>query len=121
MLKDVALAQAASGRFVLVWDAGDVVLDSTETHAVASQLLERRGQWIGDASGDHGSRLHTLRMLGARAPSEARSAALEALQPLVDAGRIAGAGAEARRGAGGRLDLSVRWTTPDGDQHLTRI
>jgi phage gp46-like protein len=91
---------------------GDVAFDDTEAHAVVSSALEERGSWWADPS--HGSALFTLRNLNAQAPSQAEAMTLEAEQPLVDAGAILTSTAAAKRAAGGRLAVDLRWTTPRG-------
>jgi phage gp46-like protein len=90
MADDIALVRNPNtGRFNFQWKDGDVVFDRTCEHEVMSRLVEKRAKWWADADGAHGSRLSTITHINASTRSEADAYAREALQPMVDANRIA--------------------------------
>src|SRR5262249_18472869 len=77
------------GKFTLIWDtSGNPVFDDTEEHSVLNLLVSRRGQYWADPTGNRGSRMFLLKNLKRSTPSEAKAYSIEALQPLVDSGRI---------------------------------
>lgn len=95
---------------------GDLITDSKL--AVVQQawlrLCTERGSFLGDTT--FGSRLHTLPQQTMRAGIEqvAEAYARDALQPLVDDGRLGDLELAAVRVASNRLELSLRAVAADG-------
>lgn len=113
---DIALLDSArnavTGRWGFARGAdGDVAFDDTEAHAVVTSALEDLGAYWADPG--HGSRLHALRNLTSRTPSQAEAMVRQAEQPLVQEGVISSfktdASAELRSG---RLRIELDWSTP---------
>lgn len=78
-----------TGRLDFSWDSsGNPVYSDTQSHRVASLLVERRGQWVQDKTGQRGSVLHLIRSDRARTASEIESAAGDALEKAVREGYI---------------------------------
>lgn len=118
-MKDITLGNRseATGRFNFVLGAtGDVSFDDTETHAVMTAAMERRGGYW--ANPNHGSLVFQLKSLTTSTPSQAQAMVLDALQFLERNGRITNVSVVSLVGktstGGGSLGLLIKWTTPDG-------
>lgn len=118
MGKDISIGarSEATGRFNFVRDArGDVVFDSTETHAVLTNAMEQRGYW---ANPQHGTLIAQLKSLTSQTPSQAQAMVLDSLTALERANRITNVqvvASSARNAFGaGQLGIDIFWTTPDG-------
>lgn len=116
----------ATGRYNFVLGAdGDVSFDDTEAHAVMTSVIEHKGKYWADAS--HGSDLYLLKSITSKTPSQAVALTHDGLQPLEDAKMIDAASttvnAAVVRGAAGRVDIDIGWTTPVGarGREKTRI
>lgn len=104
-----------TGRLTFDWDSfGNPKYGDTRAHAVASLLIERRGQWAQDATGTRGSVLHTIRNDRARTASDLETAARDALEPLTRSGAIHDVKATATRLGSGVYKLRVTYTTAGG-------
>lgn len=115
-----------------LWDlekttGGNPVADTSQTHAVLTQLLERRGSpgnpgWVWDSTagsgtpGTHGSLLYLVAQDTPEARSQFRAYVLDALAPLENEGRITNPTAEVAPSTivRGRIDGVVGWTAADG-------
>lgn len=89
---DVQLARnSANGKFDIQWDTttNNPVVADDQSHAVLSLIYEHKGEYAGDEyGGDRGSYLWTLKELKRGTPSKARAFIEDALQPLIDSGKI---------------------------------
>lgn len=92
--RDVQLVRNPRGKFDFVQAAdGNPARSEAEDFAVLTQILDERGSegiagWIFDESGRHGSRLYLLKEDGPSQRSHARGEVEDALQVLVEDGRL---------------------------------
>ena len=100
---------------------GNPVFGSSRVHKVMSRLVEHKGAWWADTTGQQGSELHTVKNLRRTTPSDLEAFARDALAPLVSAGEILPPrGASQIRveptvdRAGGRARIYLGWATPGG-------
>lgn len=123
---DVTLTyDASSGKYDITYDTsgtnvGNLAFDTTESHAVLSLILERKGEWFADTSGRRGSLVHTVTVDVRIAASKLQAYIEDALQPLVEARRIKAVAVTATRTTPGRYDVRVKYQTPDGAQQTVR-
>lgn len=108
-----------TGKFDLQWDSSqNPVFGDDQSHAVLSLILEQRGKYWGDSTRVRGSLLYTVRDAKKAAESRAVGFIIDALQPLVDAGKIKmlpGAVTATLNAVNrSRLDVSVTYSTPGG-------
>ena len=104
-----------TNRYDFDFDATrDVKFDDTERHRVLSLLVEHRGKWWADTTGERGSQIHTLKNVRSTTPSQMEAFAMEALQKAVDEGKIQNVTASARRVSPTRIDLTVSYETAGG-------
>lgn len=128
---DVALVRDEStGKFDLSFstsgpNAGNPVLDETQTHAVLSTLLSWRrgtrpgsqtpeGGYFWDAAGRRGTLLWTVTQDRLATVSQLSAYADDGGQQLLDLRLLASFNAAAARVAPGRFLVTVSWTTPQG-------
>src|SRR5579872_1136187 len=119
---DIALTRNPStGKFDIQWDStNNVLFDDTQEHAVISAILEYKAQYWGDATGTRGSYLYSVKDDRKTSPSRMQGFVLDALQPLLDTGRILPPTGQtqptvtATRVRPGRIDIAVTYSTPQG-------
>lgn len=112
-----------TGRLDFQWGTdGNPVYSDTESHRVATLLLERRGGWIQDATGQRGSVLAAIRTDRTRTASEIEAAARDALEKAVREGWIKpNPTIEAVRLGSGVYRLRVTYQTPDGFERVVEV
>ena len=107
-----------TGKIDYSWGTdGNPVFDDTKAFAVASLVVQRRGQWISDRLGTRGSEIYKVRNDTRAAPSKLASYALDALQPMLDTGEITGPNGAADpvvivTGKPGTKRLDITYSTP---------
>ena len=105
---------------------GNPIFDDTKAFAVASLVVQCRGQWMQDDTGNRGSLVYTVRNDTRTAPSRLENYALDGLQTLVDAGEITGPNGAAQpvvvvTGRPGQRRIDVTYSTPTAGVQTTRV
>ena len=112
----------ATGRFDFEWDiTGNPTFVDTGEHAVMSLLLEHRGRWWADTTGNRGSRLYTLKNLKKRTPSDVKAYAEEALAPLIESGYLSEPPVVTAVRVGSKLILNVSARRPGQQPTISRV
>ena len=125
---DVALARnPVTGKFDLQFDSTNAVMfDDSVSHAVLSLILEHRGRYWADATGQRGSFLYLVKEDRKATPSQMQSYVEDALSLLVDQGKILPLTGESKvrviatRIHPGRIDINVTYSTPQSSRVNTR-
>src|SRR5437773_2447925 len=106
---------------------GNPVFNESRVHKVMSRLVEHKGKWWADSTGQQGSELYKVKNLRATTPSQLEAFARDALQPLLVAREILPPrGARDLRveatvdRSTGRAWIYVAWSTPGGTDEHTR-
>lgn len=104
-----------SGLWDFWWDDyGNPAFSDNESHTVLSLLLEYRGLWWADVTGQRGSNIYTIKNDKKSTSSDIKGAADEALALAVQTGTIQSFTTTVTREAPGRFTLAVSWTLPGG-------
>ncbi|HJU24543.1 MAG TPA: phage GP46 family protein [Casimicrobiaceae bacterium] len=113
---DVSLVRnPATGRFDVALDiSGNPQFTDTQEHTVLSLLMEKRGGYWADQTGNRGSRLYQIRQDTGRTPKQIEAEVLAALAPAIDDGRIQNVSVNAVRRAPGNFKVSVTYHNRDG-------
>ena len=115
---DISLIRIAqTGKFDIQWDAtGNPVFVDDQSHAVLSLLYEHKGEYWADITRARGSLLWTVKDIKKTTPSKVKAFAEDALQPLVDAGKIIAPQVSAGRDGLNinRINLSISYSLPGG-------
>ncbi len=114
--KDVAIvSDPATGKVDFTFDdTNNFAFDNMSEHAVASLLVEHRGEWWADTTGKRGSQIHTVRELRRSTPSALEAFADEALQRATDASIVQGIPEVHARMKRNGATIEVRYKAPDG-------
>lgn len=95
---ELAIQATADGRVDVIWGLdGNPIFDDTQEFRVTGLLVERRGEWAFDESGQRGSRLHTLQNDQERTRGQLQAYVTEALQPALAGKYIRGLQVVAQR------------------------
>lgn len=128
---DIALQRnPTNGKFTFSMASdGNPTLTNSAEHQVLTQLVEWRGVpgdpgWWADTTGEHGSRLRTIKHDKTSTASQVEQYVLEALQPLVDRRVILGPPAltaRANRVAPGRFTVDITYSVPGQKPQSLRV
>lgn len=111
---NLKLTDAGNGRVTVAWVNGNPVFDDAQAEAVFSLLMEPDG-WFGDRAKKRRTLIPTIRSRDAGTPGRLIQYARDAVQPLIDDGRLQSVEPSVTPTANG-YTVTVAYVTGGGQQ-----
>lgn len=110
-----------SGKFVFVWADGEPLFDSTGTHSVLTTVLEHKGQYYHDPTGQEGTLLYSVKQDRETTGSQLSAYALDGAQQCQAAELVQKVQTSAQRLRRGAWQITVSWQSKAGSGHAERL
>ena len=115
----LSLANTGTGKVTMQWVNGNPVFDDSQQEAVMSLLIEPAG-WYGDTGKKRRTQIPTIKTKDASTVGNLISYAKDALQPLIDDGRLLSADPSVNTSGSG-YTLKVNYVTSSGKRYAVSV